>query len=332
MEDEIIEFASPAQLEEDFESSEAVLEREAEAHLVETYQQEELDKLRRSDPDFISGYTMSRKSYPKQKCLIGPALLPKAGKMLLTAENGTGKSVLAMHIAACLTTGTPLFGFKHTHKGKDYNKPVFPVYEHSTVVYLDYEIPEAMRWDERMKPLVETFGEAFIENILFPRRPSDYRLENGRYEREGAFDKLLIKMVALKPNVLIIDPFSSTHSLDENSNEIKQALNNIDKIIDNSGTAVILVHHASTKVLRDHRGNIIEKAAKEKARGWSGITDWADLVVHVEEVKEKGNPKETKVLSLDFAKTRFCRAPNSRAIRVNFETMVIEPILQGQNE
>jgi hypothetical protein len=284
-----------------------------------------------SDPALINGFTMSKKTYEKQQFLIGPGLLPKSGRMLLTAENGTGKSAIAMYIAACVITGTPLFGFKKTHKDKDFGNPVFPTEKVKRVLYLDYEIPEGLRWEERIKPLVETFGEKFINELFFPRIPSDYRLENGRTDKfnaEGAFDRLLAKAIGIEPGLLIIDPLSSTHSLDENSNEIKQALNNIDRLIDHSKTAVILVHHASTKILRDSHGNEIEKGAKEKARGHSAITDWADVHLHIEELKDKNNPKTVKTLSLDFAKTRYSRRIQSRAIKFNLETMGCEPVLR----
>jgi RecA-family ATPase len=77
--------------------------------------------------ELISASEMLLKSYPGEHYIIGPKLLPKGGKMLLTAEAGTGKSAIAMHIAACLATGTPLFGLTRRKKDANFGKPVFLV-------------------------------------------------------------------------------------------------------------------------------------------------------------------------------------------------------------
>jgi hypothetical protein len=229
---------------------------------------------------------MLNTAYPTQRYLIGPKLLPKGGRMLLTAENGTGKSALALNIVASIITGKGLFGFTHTHKDKDYGKDLFPTAAHQTCLYIDYEIPAANRKEERLLPLTKVFGTKFADSVFFPKRPSDYRLENGRNEgHAGSFDRFYSLVSRTKPSVIVIDPFSSTHSVDENSNAVKQPLNAIDRLIDASGATVILVHHESTKELRDNRGNVIEKNTKEKARGHSALTDWADLHLSLTEIK-----------------------------------------------
>jgi hypothetical protein len=275
--------------------------------------------------ELITGEQMAHKSYNQEHFLIGPKLLPVGGRMLITAEAGTGKSALALHIAACVITGKPLFGLLRAKKDADYGKPSFPVVKPCSVFYLDFELPEHIRWQERLHPLTKEFGIDFLSEIYFPKRPSELRLDAG----EG-FEKLRRLIGAVKPGLTIIDPLSSTHSADENTNSIKQPLNKIDQLIEESGTTVILIHHSSAKKTRNVRGEIIEKSAKERPRGHTSLVDWADVQLHLEALTAKDrrryedDEEETetaKVLGLEFGKTRYCQIPRRCKIEADIEEM-----------
>ncbi len=318
---------SPDYIEDTEEQYIEVVQREPGEHECEEYQKQvALEETRRRN--LITAEAMSKKLYSKQSFLIGPNLLPKAGKLLITAATGTGKSSISLYISACLATGTPLFDIKHkSKKDNRFGKPFFEVPDKSFVCYLDYEIPEALRQKLRLEPLSNSFkDESFRRNIAFPIHPSNYRLENQQGEgNPGSFDRLLTLMQATKPDVLVIDPFSSTHSLDENSAQIKQALNNIDRIIDATGTAVILIHHATSKVPRDNKGHEIDKSAIEKPRGHSVIVDWPDAHVHFEEVKQQGQPK-SRVLCMEFSKIRHGTRLKSKMIAADFTNMTFREV------
>jgi RecA-family ATPase len=291
--------------------------------------------LEKSEPDgavraramkeLITGAQMANKSYRKEHFLIGPKLLPVGGRMLITAETGTGKSALALHIAACITTGKPLFGLLRAKKDADCGKPFFPVIKRGDVLYLDFELPEHIRWHERLSPLTTEFGVDFLKDIYFPKKPNELRLDPG----EG-FDKLRRLICAIKPSVTIIDPLSSTHSADENTNSLKQPLNKIDQLIEDSGTTVILIHHSSAKKARNVRGEVVEKTAKERPRGHTCLVDWADVQLHLEALnlrdrrRYEDDDEESDaagLLGLEFGKTRYCPTPRGRRIEVRIGDM-----------
>jgi hypothetical protein len=279
----------------------------------------------RAMKELITGEQMANKSYKREHFLIGPKLLPVGGRMLITAEAGTGKSALALHIAACIITGKPLFGLLRAKKDVDHGKPYFPVIKPCDVLYLDFELPEHIRWNERLHPLTNEFGVDFLSHISFPKKPNELRLDPG----EG-FDKLRKFVRAIKPGVTIIDPLSSTHSADENTNSLKQPLNRIDQLIEDSGTTVILIHHSSAKKTRNAYGDVVEKTAKERPRGHTCLVDWADVQLHLEALSAKDrrryedDEEETetaKLLGLEFGKTRYCQIPRGRKIEADIEEM-----------
>jgi RecA-family ATPase len=284
---------------------------------LESYAVEALAKT-----ELITGAQMSVKSYRRDHFLIGPKVLPLGGRMLITAETGTGKSALALHIAASIITGRPLFGLLRAKKDADYGTPCFPITTPCDVLYLDFELPEHIRWRERLCPLTKEFGVDFLKDIYFPKKPSELRLDAG-----AGFDKLSRLVRALRPGVTIIDPLSSTHSADENTNSLKQPLNKIDQLIEDSGTTVILIHHSSAKKTRTADGTVVEKTVKERPRGHTCLLDWADVHLHIETLDPKQRYEEeeetegVRRLGLEFGKTRYCQIPRPRPIEADIGEM-----------
>ena len=274
--------------------------------------------------EIITGAQMALKNYKQEHFLIGSKLLPVGGRMLITAETGTGKSALALHIAACIITGKPLFGLRRAKKDADFGRPYFPVMSRTNVLFLDFELPEHIRWQERLYPLANEFGTDFLKYICFPTRPSELRLDPG-----VEFERLRSLVCDLRPGVTIIDPLSSTHSVDENTNALKQPLNRIDQLIDETGTTVILIHHASAKKARNALGEAIEKSARERPRGHTSLLDWADVHLHLEtlsgkerkEYEEEDEGVESVTLDLEFGKTRHCKTPRRLKIEADIGDM-----------
>jgi RecA-family ATPase len=232
--------------------------------------------------------------------------------MLLTGVTGAGKSGMALHIAACLASKTPLLNLVHRHKGPEYGEPVFPVTEPSTVLYIDYELPHSIRAEKRLIPLSKSFEKKFGHRLYFAPYLSRYRLHNMRGEEagKGSFDKLARLVKATRPDVLVIDPLSSSHTVDENTIALKQPLNNVDRLIDEYGCAVLIVHHASVKSERDRSGRKVEKDTAQQPRGHSSLLDWTDVHVHLNELPVAGSAKERegedhRFLELAFGKTRY---------------------------
>jgi KaiC/GvpD/RAD55 family RecA-like ATPase len=294
--------------------------------------QDEASKARRRSLNSVQ--TLLARPYVERGFLIGPDLLPKGGRMLITGMSGTGKSTLTLVLAACLASKKPLFGIVDNHKGNNCGEPKFPISSLSEVAYLDYELSDAIRVEKRLRPLVDQFPPEFQRNLFFPKNPSLYRLHNqvGEAKGKGSFDALETLVKSTRPDVVVVDPLSSTHSLDENSIAIKQALNNVDRLIDLYGCAAIVVHHSTTKARTDRNGKPVEKDPIEEPRGHSSLVDWCDVHMHLKAVKsadeteEDGEPSQFKIIEMSFGKARHCRKPEKRRLMVNFDAMRVSQL------
>lgn len=265
----------------------------------------------------------------KQEFIVGRRLVPKRGRVLISGATGTGKTIFAENAAACFATGQPLWGLRNSHKGPNYGQPIFPVSKSLRVFYVDYEIPHEVRADVRLGPMAKHFDlELLKKNLEFAKNAAELRLYG------PGFRKLAYAIQAASPDVLILDPFSSTHPYNENTNEIKQALNNADELIARFGCACILVHHASSKEQRGVRGQKIEKSAIEEPRGHTSLVDWCDVQLHLrhlnaraDEERDGDEPDESEsaTIQMTFGKTRHCRKPGRRYFSVDFGTMNITP-------
>lgn len=289
-----------------------------------------------------AGQLVKRERAAQHSFLIGTDLLPKQGRMLITGKSGTGKSTLTLHLAACLASKEAPFGIRITHNGPQRGQPRFPVSDASTILYIDYELPDEIRAEKRIRPLVPRLPKVFLENLFFAPYPSLYRLHNlaGEHPGSGSFDALQTLIENVRPDVLILDPLSSAHALDENSISIKQALNNADRLIELYGCAVIIVHHASTKIRRDQKGRPLEKDPIEEPRGHSSLVDWCDVHLHLAQCENvaredndgddpEGQNEGIKIIEMSFGKARYCRKPDKRRLRVNFRTMEIMAVPKG---
>jgi energy-coupling factor transporter ATP-binding protein EcfA2 len=316
----------------------AHLEQEAEDYAAEVEQSKQLAEARATKVRSVE--RLVKMPVVERRFLIGPDLLPKQGRMLITGKSGTGKSTLTLILAACLASKIPLFGIFNRHKDEDYGKPIFPIADASSILYVDYELPEGIRTDKRLRPLLEQFPEAFQRNLFFPPHASLYRLHNqaGEAPDKGSYDALSNLLRSVRPDVLIVDPLSSTHSLDENSIAIKQALNNVDRLIDLYGCAAIVVHHSSTKAPIGKDGKQVKKDTIAEPRGHSSLVDWCDVHMHFEAEKadpdsdseENEEPSQAKIITMRFGKARYCRKPDKRRLLVDFDAMRVSPVRKHQ--
>lgn len=254
--------------------------------------------------------------YPPEDFILGPRLLPLGGCFMIGAATGVGKSWVGLHIAQCFGVGKPLFGAMHRKHGR-VGLPKFPVRKLDRILYIDYELQDAMRKQRIPDGLPPGIG------IGFPRKPTDYGLDDQRF-------KALVELVRdFKPEVFILDPLSSSHTAAENTNEMRGVLNRVDALRAINGSAAILIHHASSKVDRDNEGKEVSRKPIEMFRGHSSIVDWADTAIALFENGPTIEEAPRKTLRLSFAKTRYTEHRKPVDICIDFEKRAISEIVKS---
>jgi len=201
-------------------------------------------------------------SLPRRPWLYGYQLL-RGSVFLVVAPGATGKSALMTGMALALCTGRPLLG-ADVWGGP---KRVWMWNLEDGLNDLAFSIQgAALHWD---------IGPADIDGRLFVDSGLDgAALKLAIQDREGArvdmeaSRGMVAEMVARDIDVLIIDPFISSHGLAENDNAaIDLVAKEWSRIASQAGCAVILVHHA-----RKTGG---EAVTAESSRGASSLVDAA---------------------------------------------------------
>ena len=135
-----------------------------------------------------------------------------------------------------------------------------------------------------------------------------------------------------KPDAFILDPFSSTHTFNENTSDIKQALNAVDILRYQFKSLAMLIHHASSKENRDQQGNAVRRRPLERCfEEHSSIVDWCDTALVLydekpapdEEADEDVEIATTKDICLQFAKTRYTESRKPVKLQIDFTARLV---------
>ena len=208
-----------------------------------------------------------------------PSLRPRTVG-LIVAQEGTGKSFLALEIALAKATGHDMTGIGVTGPGG--------------VVYFSKEDPPEII-EERLQaigPLIssdEAFGRADnLEIVSLYGKPatlvSEKTMVNEKLVRQ------IIKTGSGK-DLLIFDTLRKLHDLEENSSgEMKVLLEIFDRIALETGAAVLLIHHTNKSAnLNGQQGD------QSSARGSNAIVGNTRWSLHLETVKSESGEKRIKV-------------------------------------
>ena len=174
-------------------------------------------------------------------------LIPRAELVVMFGASGSGKSFMALDLAACVAQGEPWRGLR-TKKG--------------TVVYIAAEGAGGYR--NRLKAYSMTNGTPLESLDIYVIAASPNFLDKA--------DPLAIAkaILPLEPILVIVDTWAQvTAGGNENSGEdMGKALKNCKGIHTATGATVMLIHHSG-------------KNATMGARGWSGLRAAADAELEV---------------------------------------------------
>lgn len=210
---------------------------------------------------------------------IAEPLIPARRSTALFAPGGTGKSLLALYISACVATGTALLGRRS---------------EPRSVLYLDYEMT-ADDLAERLEQM--GFGEeADLENLHYALLPSLPPLD----DPEGG--KAVVRLAEMVgAELVVIDTFGRAIHGDENDADTVRSFYRWTGLhLKHAGRAFLRVDHAGKDVTKGQRGSsaknddvdvvwqmtakedgVFTLTAKKRRMGWVPMT--VDVVMNDED-------------------------------------------------
>lgn len=231
-------------------------------------------------------------SIPERPWIYGRHLL-RGSMSLLVAPGATGKTAMLVGAALAMVTGRPLLG-----------KPVHGGTKRVWLWNLEDSGDEIARLIEAAR-LHWRIGEEDIGDRLFVDSGLDGAELKVAVEDRGGFrivrplvEALVAELKAKRIDVLIIDPFVSSHSVSENDNMAMDAVaKEWSKVAVEAGCAILLAHH--TRKLGGAEANA------ESARGAGALVSAARSVIALNRVSEE----EASRYNIDREmKRRFFRA------------------------
>lgn len=255
--------------------------------------------------------------FPPVIDVISGGILPEAGGLILAGESEAGKSMLSMEISLHLAMGLQLFG------------GTLLVPKKRRVLVLQCENPEP-QLQQRLKRMItglDIVVDDLGDSIAFADPKTVYDLLDA-----GCVQNIMEIVREYRADVVVIDPLSSFHYLEENDNSrMRSALDNITHISRETGCAAIVVHHYGKPVK--------ERDDAYRLRGASSIKDWADTVISM--TRKKHEEKDLFLLRFDKVrhgikpKPFLCeRNDNFVSIKTEEDAMItpkeVQDILMGE--
>ena len=237
---------------------------------------------KREDPG-EAGFTVIRPSVAFSKILpppvyVLPSLRPRTVG-LIVAQEGVGKSFLALEIGLAKASGCDLTGIGVKGPGN--------------VIYFSKEDPPEII-EERLQsisPFIPNEGIARadgLEIISLYGKPATLASEKSTVN-----EKLVRQFIktGFGKDLLIFDTLRKLHDLEENSSgEMKVLLEIFDRIALETGAAVLLIHHTNKSAnLNGQQGD------QSSARGSNAIVGNTRWSLHLETVKDGSGEKRIKV-------------------------------------
>jgi len=178
---------------------------------------------------------------------------------ILGGRQKVGKSILAVNLGLSVANGTDFLGFK--------------VPQPRRVLYVQQEIAEPAMLD-RLRIMVSGLGPSYADNFMIENTTGTPLKLTSQADRQRLSDLLDHN----KPDLLILDPFSTFHNKDENSApEMTAVLEPIFELKYKFKVGILLIHHFGKPSLAERKGS-------QRLRGSSVIGDRADALIMLDEL------------------------------------------------
>lgn len=228
------------------------------------------------------------------------------------APGGTGKSTIGTALALSLATSRPLLG-QRVHDGPH---AVWLFNLEDGIEELERQVGAATIYHD-IKP--EDCGDRlFLDSGIVQPLHTASENRDGFALNEATFDHLAATIRARNIRAVIVDPFVSSHTVSEASNEAIDAIvKRWKRLAQETGCAVVLIHHTKKLGGRD--------ATAEDGRGAVALRDAARVVLALNKMSPEDGRRlgivdptvQRSIIRVDMGKAN--RAPAERAAWIKLE-------------
>lgn len=198
--------------------------------------------------------------------------VPRGLLTLLVGASGSGKSALALALAARIINGT---------EWPDGTK----IGDSGLVVWCETENAQAINLQR-----ARAWGLP-LESILIPR--ASHILDTVQLDTAEGWEAL--ETVCHRPGVrlVVVDSLSGAHRRDENSAEIRGLLINLASLAQSTGLPVLVIHHLRKKGLFDSG-----KIDPDRVRGSSAIVQFPRVVLAIDQPDPEYQPHQVRLYQI----------------------------------
>lgn len=176
--------------------------------------------------------------------------LPKQGKAEIYGSAKSGKSFLCLQIARSIGAGEPILGIPTSQ---------------ARVLYLQFELGTEIL-QQRMFSTGKDYADVYLGTTF-----------SMQLDKSSGQNQLIEAMMAVKPHVLILDPFYKIISGDENeAQDVEVIMNFLDSyVIGELGCSVLIIHHSGKDLTRGGRGSSV-------------LEGWVDSCIEIRKMSKAG--------------------------------------------
>jgi len=218
---------------------------------------------------------------PLVQSMIGNGILDYQARLVIFGKYKSWKSMIAMHTAFCISTGSLWFGHLTTKV---------------PVLVIQVEVSKS-NYQKRAKKYYRSYNIKY-ENpnyLHIVSQPYGFRFDQtydlDRLDKWISRQRDLCKLKQNDPQVIIIDPLYKCFGGNTNDpHEVNKFLTNLDFLMLKHGCSFIVIHHERKSVII--QSGLLDTGA-ENAGGAVRIIDWCDGAVEL--VLKEDNKVQAKV-------------------------------------
>jgi RecA-family ATPase len=234
---------------------------------------------------------------PKVREIISNGILLPQSRLVIHGKFKSWKSMLAMHTAFCISTGTPWFDFNVAQE---------------EVLVIQVEVAE-IAYHKRCKKY-ELYNCSGSDTSHLWVASEQFQ----KFDASWGMSELDRDIAKCGAKVIVIDPLYKIMSGDLNDGkDVMRLFDNLDILIDKHKCSIILVHHERKSSIDGRIGG------SEEMTGSQYISNWADTVIGIS--RQSADWDDPVKLRLDFNAMRNAESfPAPLKIKISREDLVFK--------